>query len=299
VKPIILATSLVFGALPAVAVADGDGVPASPPVAADPAVTGGALAAAAPAEATPRYPSAMFDRPLTLPSGLMTAGPDVTVSKSISVDPTTGMTSSSTANALALTAGYGITDALEINTLTPTYGLGIAPSSSGKGPIDVGVGYALLRGALGGKFEMIGRAVVGYDLGASALRPIRIGVHFQYNLTSRIGLISHDIGFGNLGLSVAVDGKVKPSYLTVPLGIAYQATPTLWIEADTALATSVKLSDSANVSIRDVTPVFCTALFNTLGGRLDLLGYVGAADAQHAGDTFAVGVGARYYVGKI
>jgi hypothetical protein len=45
--------------------------------------------------------------------------------------------------------------------------------------------------------------------------------------------------------------------------------------------------------------VFVTGIYNTLGGRLDVLGYVGFSDAQHAGGTVVFGAGARYYAGKL
>jgi hypothetical protein len=234
-----------------------------------------------------------------MPKGLLMAGPDLLISKSITIDLTAGTTSSSTATGLALTAGYGITDELEIMTLTPTYAIGIDPSSDGKGPLDVGVGYKLLRGAAGGKLEVIARAVGGYDLAAEGARPLRVGVQVQYNATPKIAILSHDIGLGNAGVSIALAGDVKPVYLTIPVGVAYQALPNLWIEADTALASSIKISNGANAFINDITPVFATAIYNTLGGRLDVLGYVGAGDLQNAGDTLAFGLGARYYVGAL
>lgn len=207
--------------------------------------------------------------------------------------------SSSFATSLALTAGYGVTDDLEINTIAPTYGFTVDPSSSGKGPLDLGVGYKLLRGAAGGKLEVIARVVGGYDTGASAARPLRLGVQAQYNATPKVAIVSHDLGLGNAGLAIGLSGDKKPVIATLPVGVAFQATPTLWVELDTALASSISISNASTLTIADLTPALATAVFNTLDGRLDVLGYLGAGDVQHAGDTLVLGVGARYYVGKI
>lgn len=252
----------------------------------------------APAAYAPRWPSRVIDRPLTLPGGLMLAGPDVVAANTVAVTMTGS--SSSLVETAYLAVGYGVTDELEINTLTPTYGLTLDPNGTAKGAFDAGVGFKLLRGALGGKLEVIARAVAGYDLNASAARPVRVGFQAQYNVTSRIAILSHDIGVGNAGLNLGVDGMTKPIFLTFPVGVAVQAAPALWVEVDTAVVTSLKINDDAsNTFITDVTPVFVTGIYNTLDGRLDVLGYLGFNDAQHASDTIFFGAGARYYVGKL
>jgi hypothetical protein len=226
------------------------------------------------------------------------AGPDLLATNTLAVTMTSSL--SSLVETADLAVGYGVTDDLEINTLTPTYGLTLDPNGTAKGAFDVGVGVKLLRGALDGKLEVIARGVGGYDLSTSAARPIRLGVQVQYNATPKLAIVSHDIGLGNAGIAIGVDGMSKPIFVTLPVGVAFQATQELWIEADTALVPSVKInSDASNAFISDVTPVFATGIYNTLGGRLDVLGYVGFNDAQHAGDTILFGAGARYYIGKL
>ncbi len=263
--------------------------PAAPP--ADPA--------AGEATAAVRWPQNVIDRPLTLPKGVLLVGPDLIVSKILSVNLTTGATSSSTAESAYLTAGYGITDDLEVNTLTPTYGFTLNPNGSAKGPLDIGVGYKILRGAAGGKLELIARAVGGYDLAAEAARPLRIGVHVQYNVTPKVAVFSHDVGGGNLGLVIATAGDPKPIGLTVPVGVGFKATPALWVEADTSVIPNLKLKDGATVTIGDFTPLFVTGVYNVMERHLDLIGYAGFADLQNAGDTVFFGVGARYYAGSL
>jgi len=289
-----------------VGTAAADGEPAAP----DAAGGGGGDAAggapamgtppAAPADAAPasRWPRSVIDRPLTLPKGLLLAGPDLLIVKIPSVTVAGVTVGGGTGELADIGVGYGVTDDLEINTITPTYTIPLHPGGSAKGPFDVGAGYKLLRGAAGGKLELIARVVAGYDINASAARPIRLGVHVQYNVTPKFAVFSHDTGNGNLGLSIAVDGDPKPVFLTIPVGAGFQATKELWVEADTTLA-NIKVSNSVNTSIADATPLALTGVFNAMDGHLDVLGYVGFGDLQHAGDTVFFGVGARYYLGTL
>ena len=277
--------SLFLGSLGSVALADDQ--PADP-------AAGPTFAVVVPAA---RWPASVFDRPLTLPSGLPLVGADFFIYGSTVRLGTT--TVSSTGTLLDAAVGYGVTDDLELNTLTPTYTVYTSPKGTAKGPLDLGIGYKLLRGAMDGKLEVIARAVIGYQLELGGFRPLRLGVQVQYNVTPKVAIISHDLANGNAGISIALDGTPKLVYLTLPVGVAFQATPELWIEADTLLFQSIKISNSDTVSIADATPLLLTGIYNTMDGHLDLLGYAGFSDLQHAGDTFSFGVGFRYYPGKV
>ena len=296
-------SSLLLGTLGGIALADDQPTHAAAAAATDPSAGAAPTGAAAVEAKVPaaRWPTAVFDRPLTLPAALALVGADFVVAEitTVTVTPTGAMTTHATGRLLDAAVGYGVTDDFEINTLTPTYAIRTSPDGSAKGPLDLGIGYKLLRGAIDGKLEVIARAVIGYDLDASAVRPLRLGVQVQHNLTPKLAIISHDLGTGNAGISIALDGTVKPVYLTLPVGIGFQATPVLWIEADTLLFPSIKISSSATTTIADVTPLFLTGIYNAMAGHLDLLGYVGFGDLQHAGDSFSLGVGFRYYPGRV
>ncbi|CAN5178451.1 hypothetical protein BH11MYX1_BH11MYX1_04440 [soil metagenome] len=279
---------LLLGALGGVALADDQP--------ADPAAPDGVPPAS-------RWPKGVIDRPLTLPAGLGLVGADLVLST------TPGTTGTEFAVLPDLALGYGVTDDLEISTLTATYGFRASPRGTLKGNLDVGIGYKLLRGALDGKLEVVARAIVGYDIDGESFRPLRIGVQAEYNATPKFAILSHDTGAlpvgGNAGIVIGLDNPAgmstaaKPVYLTLPIGVAYQATPELWIEADTVLASSIKISNAPNQSIADVTPAFLTGIYNTMEGHLDLFGYAGFYDLQHASDSYSFGVGFRYYPGKL
>jgi hypothetical protein len=242
----------------------------------------------------PRWPRGAIDRPLTLPAELVVAGFDVVGASTVAMagaSPSLGWIA-------GLAAGYGVTDGLEINAVTPNYTFALKDFEI-KGALDIGVGYKLLRGAAGGKLEMIARAIAGYDLNASAARPLRLGVHVQYNITPRIAVFTHDIGLGNAGLSIAVEGDPRPIGLTLPIGVGVQASPSLWIEADTAPFSMLDVSGGDTQSIGDVTPLLATAIYNLMDGHLDAIGYFGFTDLQQAADTVTFGVGVRYFAGRI
>lgn len=259
--------------------------PSSDPGVSDPTVGTPPPAAAATEEPAPsRYPRSVIDRPLTYPSGLAAVGFDVGSPTKNFADPAT----------VRILAGYGITDDFEVN-----FGHYSFPTNdAGKGSLDAGLGYKLLRGAAGGKLEVIARAQTGYSLLAKGMNPLLLGAQLQYNVTPKIAVYTPG---GQL--SIALAGEVKPVTFGLPVGAAFQATKTVWLQLDTTLAT-FNISKSANSYIFDkATPLSLTGIFNVMP-ELDVLAGVGSTnltpgDAGKVSDTFAVMVGARYYIGKL
>lgn len=225
------------------------------------------------ADAGPSWPRAAIDRPLTMPSGLLVAGGDV-------IGARTEMASTAWAGDLAL--GVGITDKLEANLLTPNYTFPL-DTFQPSGALDAGAGYALVRGAIDGKLEVIARAAGGFDLATSQARPLRVGLQAQLNVTPWLAVVSHDLGAGNAGVAIALSGAHRVDAVA-PIGLGVQLARTLWVEADTA----------APLAARAV-PVSATALINLLDGQVDALGYIGVNDVADARDSIWFGVGVRYY----
>lgn len=274
-----------------------DDVPGSDPTSGDPAAgdpnlasdgNAGAPTAVAPilddSAVTTRWPRAILDRVLTLPTGLGVAGLDVgTPLTDSQFDPTL----------LRLSLGYGITDDFEINAIGYAF-----TSASGKGDLGVGVGYKLLRGAASGKLEVIARAGIGYSLAAEAVDPLTLGVQARYKLTPKIALITSG---PQLVLGLA-DETGKAKYISLPVAIGVQATPTLYVQADTNIG-HIELADSATAFIfADSTPLALTAFLNAIPA-LDVYVSVGM-DLTPAGtagvdDTLFLTFGARYYFGQL
>lgn len=270
---------------------------AQPDPSSDPGASPDPSAGAQPPVTTPvteepvasRYPRSVIDRPLTFPKGLAAVGADVATSTSNFADPAS----------IRVLAGYGITDDFEVN-----FGHYQFPTNdAGKGDLDIGIGYKLLRGAAGGKLELIARASTGYSLAAEQMKPLLLGVHAQYNATPKLAIYTFPGAAPGSQLSIAVAGDPKPITFGLPVGVAYQATKTVWLQLDTTLAT-FNISKSANSYIFDTaTPVAVTGIINVLP-ELDLLAQVFSLnltppDPIKVADTMGVLVGARYYIGRL
>jgi hypothetical protein len=275
------------------AAADGDGktavasTAATPPDPGDPGAgaTTTATATGEPAAPAVRYPRAVIERPLTLPAGVAMLGADLTSNNDL------------TAMGGAPIIGYGITDDLEIQV---PYAFATREFEA-KGSLNFDVGYKLLRGAAGGKLEVIARARTGYSFLARAANPLMVGVHVQYNLTDRLAVISGFPGTQQLSIALSdggVMGAPRPIDLSLPLSVGYQATPLLYFQLDTRLA-RLDLSSSSNAFIgADTTPVALTAVYNVLPA-LDVQAAIATDLSNSPGDAVSFLVGARYYAGQL
>lgn len=256
-------------------------------------LTGSAAADDAPgveagtAEPPVRFTRDVISRVLTFPAGVGQAGFDLNTSTSAAFDPAT----------IRILAGYGITDDLEVNFGHYQF----ATNDAGGGSIDLGLGYKLLRGAAGGKLEVIGRAQTGYSMSTESMTPLLLGAHAQYNITPKVCVLTPG---GQLAVGLE---DPNPIALNLPVGVGFQATPELYLQLDTRLAT-VNLKDTASAYLfADTTPVALTATYNVIhaldlnaGLALDLTPpEVEPGMDASVGDTLTVLVGARYYLGRL
>lgn len=228
-----------------------------------------------------RWPRAVIARPLTLPSGVFQAGLDEVSNNDVSILGS------------RLVAGYGINDKLEA---TAFYSF-TTKDFEAKGSLDVNIGYAAIRGAAGGKLEVVPRATVGYSVLAEGLNPLAVGAQVQYNLSDKLCVITPG---GQL--VAALEGDAKPIVLGLPVAVGFQATPELYFQVDTTLA-SIKIANSENAFIfADSTPAALTGIYNAIPA-LDVM----AGLAMNAtppgdagvGDTLAFLLGVRYYGGQL
>lgn len=290
---ITLAVCMAGSAGPALAQDAGDGdatdPAAAPPPDGQPASPGEGAAAD-----SSRYPRAVINRPLTLPKGLAQVGADLAANHDFS------------GFGLNAVGGYGVSDDLEV---TGFYAFALKDFEI-KGSLDVDVGYKLLRGAAGGKLEVIGRGRVGYNVLGEDLNPLRLGAQVQYNVTPKIALISPA---QQLVIGLADnDAGVTPIYLQIPVAVGYQATPELYVQLDTTLA-QIEISDSGNAFFgADTTPIAVTGVYNAMP-NLDVIGSIALnltppdtidpatmmTVSGSVGDSLAFLVGARYYLGKL
>jgi hypothetical protein len=255
---------------------------AQEPAAPDPAAAPAPAAEEAPAPAS-RYPRGVIDRPLTLPAGLAMLGADF-IALNKEFDVILG----------APIVGYGITDDFEVQ-VPYTFTL---KEFEAKGTLNLELGYKILRGAAGGKLEMIARARPGYDFVNELAAPILLGLHVQYNATPQFAIISGIPGTEQLKITVdGASGAAKPIDFSLPLGLGFQATPELYFELDTKIAT-INISDSKTTSLGDFAPVAVTAVFNAIPA-LDVQAQIFTDLANTPDETLGFLVGFRYYAGAL
>lgn len=191
--------------------------------------------------------------------------------------------------------GYGFTDDFEVQV--PYYFA--AKDFEARGSVAIDVGYKLLRGAAGGKLEAIARVRGGYDTLGEVASPLMLGVHVQYNVTDTLALISGYAGTQQISIALADDDAMaKPIVFGLPIAVGYQATPELYLQVDTKLAT-FGLKDSSNAFIgADATPFALTAVYNVINA-LDVQAAIGTDLSNSPGDSLSFLVGARYYAGTL
>jgi hypothetical protein len=239
-----------------------------------------------------RWSRSVIDRPLTLPKGLISAGLDIVNSTSSFFDPAL----------IGIVAGYGVSDDLEISPIQYAF----STKDAGKGDLTAGAGYKLLRGAAGGKLEVIGRAAINYDLAFKGL-DLALGAQAQYNVTPKIAVYTPggQLRQGIIASETIVAGMTikgdNVTSLTLPIGVGFQATPELWVQADTNLG-NIKIAngpDSAFIFSKNNTPLNIIGTYSVMPA-LDVNAGVGLnVTADKVGDSLTVLVGARYYVGQL
>lgn len=226
-----------------------------------------------------RWPRAVIARPLTLPKGLAQIGAALSANNDFSV------------LGLGINAGYGVSDDIEVRG---GYAFALKEFEA-KGSLSFGVGYKVLRGAAGGKLEVIARGDTGYSFLAEGLNPLTLGAQAQYNISDKLAVVTPG---GQLSISLEEVGGVRPIALNLPVGVGYQASPVFYVQLDTRIA-SIEISDSpTTVIFADTTPITVTATYNAKP-NLDAFVAISTDLTNEPGDTLAFLVGANYYLGAL
>jgi hypothetical protein len=231
------------------------------------------------AAAVGRWPRAVIARPLTLPKGLAQVGAAIKANNDFS---TIG---------LLLNAGYGVSDDIEVR-LNYLFTL---KEFEAKGLLNFGAGYKVLRGAAGGKLEVIARADTGYNLFLEGLAPLALGAQVQYNISDKLAVLSPG---GQLSIALEETAGIRPMALVLPVGVGYQVTPEAYVQVDTTIA-SIELADSpTTVIFSDTTPVSFTAIYNAKP-NIDAFATISTDLSNEPGDALTFLVGANYFLGAL
>lgn len=234
------------------------------------------------APAPGRWPRAVVLRPLTLPAGVFMVGADL---KNSILNDATGFFDPAIVRVLF---GYGITDDIEIGFADYTF----ATNGAGDGRIAANIGVKVLRGAAGGKLEMIARVQGGYGIGDETLSPLDLGVHVQYSVNDKLVLITPGQQI-SIGLE---DGHA--SALNLPVALGYQATPETYLQLDTSLAHINLHNDATTAIFADTTPLAITAVYNAMP-ELDVFAQLGTDLSNDPDQNLTITIGARYYAGHL
>ncbi len=226
-----------------------------------------------------RWPRAVIARPRTLPKGLTQLGAALSANNDFSL------------LGLGINGGYGVSDDIEVRG---SYAFSLKEFEA-KGSLNFGVGYKVLRGAAGGKLEVIARGDTGYNFLAEGLNPLTLGAQAQYNISDKIAVVTPG---GQLAISLEEVGGVRPIALNLPVGVGYQATPELYVQLDTRIA-SIEISDSpTTVIFADTTPLAVTATYN-VKPNLDAYLAISTDLTNEPDDALGFLVGANYYLGAL
>lgn len=295
-KILLTTLSLATLAAPALAQDAAEGEAPAEGEAAAPAEGEAAPAEAAPAEEAPAaagqgigpftkesYPSALIDRPLTLPAGMIEVRPSLQYLNLTITDPLSGASASFSATGLGVGVGYGITDKIEAGLST---GLGIDPDVEWSESIGLYGAFSAIDTA---KMDIAPSVSTELDFadGADVLSAISIGAGFRYLVSDKLFVRA---GNNLLNLVIAPDAGLQ---LNVNGGIGFQATPELAIAADLNMISLKVFGDAVGDStFFDPFGLTLTGLY-AISNKLDAYVQIALPSIADAADIYGISVGAN------
>ena len=226
------------------------------------------------------WPQRIIDRPLTITRGLMRAQADVGIAR-INADGGGGVTSVG----MTATASYGVTDQFELGA---SYSLALSEFNA-EGPIKAFAQYKIAEG----RFKAAITGSLTYDL-STEFGVLGLGVAAQWNLGPNIALL---FGGDQLRSTVIIPngGGNQVTTVALPIGVGFQATPALFLYAQTAVATvSLQNSDSV-VFGRDGEPL-TLGLFYSPSNEIDLGLAIVYPNLETAADQFTILLTGRLFI---
>ena len=231
------------------------------------------------------WPQEIINRPLTLPKGVFSVGGSLDTSASFDV--------------ISLGVGglwgasYGVSDELSVGL---SYSLDIDPSSDGKGPLLLNIGYTFLSSDL----TLAADVATGYDLVSETFGAM-VGIQAWYNITPKISVMSN-----GEHLNLSFDPTVAT--FDFPVSVGFQATPMIFAQLDTNLfRAAFNDAGKAENGGKSFTflgsdefggiPLSATAYYS-MNNTLDIGVSFGFSDLKNdAGDNIEAGVLVTYYGG--
>lgn len=246
-------------------------------------------------------------RSQTVDAGKLQVRADIPILRA-SFSDTMGNSSSSTSVALAVGAGYGVTEKIEAGL---SYALTLEDFEA-KGPLSAYARFKILDDA---KMQFAASASVTYDFGGETLG-VGLGGNFRYRLNDKMGIYTGAMqgtnfagglgGSGALGLSGASFGLpgdqlsigLDPATtiaLAIPVGFEFQAAPAIYVSAQTVI-TNIAIKDAGDTTFlfADYIPLALSAFYNA--GKIDIGGTLAFPDLPDAADFLVFNVHARLHM---
>lgn len=234
------------------------------------------------------HASSIVDRSLTLGASKLAFQADVGIAHASLLG------ASATSEGLLIGAGYGVNEKL---TVGGTYGFTLNEFEI-KGPLTLYGAYNITDN---GKLSVAGSVDIEVDpSGADTAFAIDAGLAVRYKLAPKFAIYTgnpYTPGPSGQHLHIGLSGDESKTF-AIPVGVAFQATPQLYLHVDTTVAT-ISLSDpgmgSRVVSYGDVVPFGVGAWFN-VNKNLDVGASFASLDLPHAGDFWTILIGGRYFL---
>jgi hypothetical protein len=225
-----------------------------------------------------------IDRPLTLPKGLIRVQGDLAIAKTTTVtvdamgNPTT---SSGTVEALRLSGGYGVSDVLEVGA---SYSLALHPFEA-KGNLGLNALYGIKEEQ---KLRIAATAALGLNLDGNKFG-FGLGAAVQFHLNNKMMVFTP-------GNQLVFGFDPTKIILSLPVGFAYQATPNVFVAAQTDLADFGLKPSGSQFIFADLTPLSVSGFYSP-SNKMDFGVTISSIDVPHIGDFFAILLTARIFTG--
>ena len=221
------------------------------------------------------WPIEIIQRPPTLPAGMLRLQLDASLRFVERGGAMMMESETETDIGLAIGAGYGISNELEIGA---AYGF-IADEGDLEGQLSLYAEYTFLSGTL----DVAGTGGLVYDLG-SENGALLLGAEAQFELGDRFAIYTP--GY-QLAIGVFNDGDT-PISLALPVGIRLQLSPQIFGFAQTTVAT-IGIKDSGDSSLLDEVSLLVGA-FYSVSNKLDLGAALSIPESDDIGFLFTLRV---------
>jgi hypothetical protein len=231
------------------------------------------------------YPTALLQRPFTLPAGTAEVGGKMKLGAHYDEN---GKTASDIVSLDWVSVGVGVTDDLQFGINWSGFQI---PKLNPSRSLGLNAGYFLFA-------NKVAAAMLSLDVpvyfNQSVFRNVTLAMPTAFGIVKNVSLITFYDSLVDVNFS---SGKYGVSF-NLPLKVGYQVTPNLWLDVSTRVA-------KFDLGVRTKTSYFWKSApvklrgFYAINNAFDVVADVGFDDAFKPTDTFAVVLGLQYRMGNL